>query len=623
MKNKKIVITITSIVAVLLVIIGVTYAYWLVTKTQTNSNIIGAGCLDISLTGEKNDIELQDQFPLSDEDGMKLVPYEFTVTNNCTTSVDYQVNLESIGDSANAIKASAIKVALNDDIKLLTAGGNAEPTVSGAYESNMILYGTLAGLSEETEDDTVTYELRIWIDANAPISEQNKTFQSKITVTIGQGITNPYKEGTLAYDILSNYGGADAITSLSYEWSSGEGKEDYHTFLYDTSYYWATSYSFDTATGYYELKGDIIKATLEECRQTEGLCGEYFIGDSYRPNILKERFMGKITAFTDPGQPDNSSYMFVRAKRFGSTNVFSYEPASSEIGLYKVPDDLGESYIFRGNPTNTYVKFGTYKDDIEIKIFDFYMWQEKTIELKAGAPIYWRIVRINGDGTIRLIYDGTAPVANGVTHTATIGATAYNINHDDAKYLGYTYDVNGTETDSTIKGVVDKWYEDNLEKTYGKYITDGIFCNDKQVSSNDDFYTNFASNYRLHEQIPQLKCANKNDRYTISDKKGNGLLTKPVGLLTFDEALFAGYVMVGSGTNYLNSGEEFWLSSPDTIYNNERFYVSSVGHMGTISSNEVNYSIIGARPVINLKADVKFTGDGRIDTNTPYEIVME
>ncbi|MBQ6687547.1 MAG: hypothetical protein IJN03_03385, partial [Bacilli bacterium] len=98
MKNKKTVITVTSIVAVLLVIIGVTYAYWLVTKTQTNQNVISSGCLDITLSGEKNDIELQDQFPLSDTEGMKLTPYEFTVTNNCSTSVDYQVNLESIGD---------------------------------------------------------------------------------------------------------------------------------------------------------------------------------------------------------------------------------------------------------------------------------------------------------------------------------------------------------------------------------------------------------------------------------------------------------------------------------------------------------------------------------------------
>ncbi|MBQ6687000.1 MAG: hypothetical protein IJN03_00565 [Bacilli bacterium] len=79
MRNKKIVITITSIVAVLLVIIGVTYAYWLVTKTQTNENIISSGCLDISLTGEKNDITLTEQFPLSDEDGMKLTSYELVM----------------------------------------------------------------------------------------------------------------------------------------------------------------------------------------------------------------------------------------------------------------------------------------------------------------------------------------------------------------------------------------------------------------------------------------------------------------------------------------------------------------------------------------------------------------
>ena len=84
----------------LLVAIGITYAYWLITKNQTGENVISSACLDISLTEEENDITLTNQFPLSDEDGAALTPYTFTVTNNCNTSIDYQVALESIGDAA-------------------------------------------------------------------------------------------------------------------------------------------------------------------------------------------------------------------------------------------------------------------------------------------------------------------------------------------------------------------------------------------------------------------------------------------------------------------------------------------------------------------------------------------
>ena len=129
LKNKKVVYTIIGIVSVLLVALAVTYAYWLVTKTQTGENEITAGCLDISISGEKNDIELTNQFPMSDEDGMKLVPYEFTVTNNCNTSVDYQVALEAMGKEEDSVISSAIKVALNDSYKLYTEYSSVEPTV--------------------------------------------------------------------------------------------------------------------------------------------------------------------------------------------------------------------------------------------------------------------------------------------------------------------------------------------------------------------------------------------------------------------------------------------------------------------------------------------------------------
>ncbi|MBQ6687151.1 MAG: hypothetical protein IJN03_01345 [Bacilli bacterium] len=620
MKNKKIVITITSIVAVLLVIIGVTYAYWLLTKTQTGHNLISSGCLDISLTGEKNDIELQDQFPLSDEDGMKLTPYEFTVTNNCNTSVDYQVNLESIGDSTNAIKASAIKVALNDEIKLLTAGGNTEPTVSGAYESNMILYGTLA--AKDTENASVTYKLRIWIDANAPISEQNKTFQSKISVTVGQGITNPYKEGTLAYDILSNYGGADAIASLSAEWTEGDASAVTATTNNvgtSNNYWYGTSYTFDKETGYYTLSGTLTQATLTECRNGTNVCGKYTLKNE--SSTYNSSYLYEITDFGTSGD-------YIPAKTIKGSNAFSVVTASSDAGLYKAQDDLGTSYYFRGAPTNNYVQFGTYAADTTITFYDETVLSEKTVEVKAGTPMYWRIVRINGDGSIRLIYDGTEKVVNGVAHTAVIGMTPYTTNYDYVKYAGYTYDVDGTETNSTVKGVVDAWYDKHLNTTYGKYIADSIFCNDRgEVTTDESGRTYYAPYYRLSaNKAPVLTCTNKDDRYTVSTELGNGKLTdaegnvRPIGLLTADEAIMAGAPSFNN-THYLYSGGEYWTSTPD-FFNKNVAWVWSIDKNGSVQYEPSPYGVVGARPVINLKADVKFTGDGRIDTNSPYEIVL-
>ncbi|MBQ6687259.1 MAG: hypothetical protein IJN03_01905, partial [Bacilli bacterium] len=238
------------------------------------------------------------------------------------------------------------------------------------------------------------------------------------------------------------------------------------------------------------------------------------------------------------------------------------------------------SYYFRGAPTNNYVKFGTYAKDTTLTVYDYNNWTTKEVEVASGTPMYWRIVRINGDGTIRMIYDGTSPVENGVSHTATIANTAYNTDYNEAKYVGYTYDVNGVETDSTIKSVVDDWYEEHLKENYEKYIADSIFCNDREIYKyeylNEDWsvttdpnaavYTNeyYGPMGRLGDnKAPELTCANKSDRYTTSESLGNGLLSNPVGLLTADEAYLAGGNNVaGNSTYYLYSNEMYWTSAP-------------------------------------------------------------
>ena len=214
--KKKTKIMILSVVALVLVTIGITYAYWLVTKSQAGENTISSGCLDITLEGQ-NDITLSNQFPMSDADGIKLTPYEFTVTNNCSTSVDYQIALEAIGDASTALSDSALKVALNDDVRLYSEYNNGTPTQNSAYESRILNYARLSG--KGSEGSSVSFELRIWIDEDAPISEMNKTFRSKISVTIGQGYSNKFEEGTLAYSILSEAGGA-GVNNPVYEPSS-------------------------------------------------------------------------------------------------------------------------------------------------------------------------------------------------------------------------------------------------------------------------------------------------------------------------------------------------------------------------------------------------------------------
>jgi len=631
MKNKKTKIAIIGIIALILVTIGLTYAYWLVTKTQNNENVISSGCLNVSISSEANDIALSNQFPISDEDGMKLVPYTFTVTNNCNTSVDYQIALEAIGEESASISSKALKVALNDNAGLLSSYAEVDTTVEGAYEARRLGFSRLSAKGSEGDSDS--YELRIWIDEEASISEMNKTFKSKISVTIGQGIEAPYEEGTLAYSILSNYGGTEAITELkaneyvhgiaSYGSSNGSNSNTY-----------GTSYTYDETTSQYTLSGDLVEATYSECRagkKTDGTtitCGQYYISGT---GSTSSKYMYKVVDFSDT---------YVISGSLNYTNIFKTMPFKGESSLHKAQDDLGTSYYFRGDVENNYIKFGKfsengpvigYYDSISTSSSRRYANMEECTNAtsfnvncsyiyESNDDMYWRIVRINGDGSIRMIYAGTYAAENGSAYIADIGTGKFNADMNDIKYIGYTYDSeNGTQVDSTVKTTIETWYENNLENDYGSYIADGIFCNDRQVTSSDNYGTYFGSYDRLRNYSPVLMCENQSDRYTMNDTtNGNGLLSKPVGLITADEMAMAG-IKYGNYNEYtyLSSYQSYLFTMSPASYNSYGANVVGVD----LADGLTNYSGSAIRPVINLKADVKVTGKGTMDS--PYEIVTE
>jgi len=301
--------------------------------------------------------------------------------------------------------------------------------------------------------------------------------------------------------------------------------------------------------------------------------------------------------------------------------TYSTVTTNNEYGMYSATDDLGTSYYFRGDVENNYVKFGTYSEATTFTIYDNSDWTEKTITIANGSQMYWRIVRINGDGTIRLIYDGTSKIANGNNHDATIGHTAYNP-IASTKGVGYTYDDgSGTQTDSYAKEVLDAWYVKHLKTKYGSYISDSIFCNDRVSTIADNGNTYYAPYDRLvNNKKPALTCTNKSDRYTVNDTtNGNGYLSNPIGLITADEAIMAGGTSsIANNSYYLYTGEKYWALSPSYFASNNA-YVYTIRADGRLYSDSASNVIPGARPVINLKADVKFTGDGSYET--PYTIV--
>ena len=292
-----------------------------------------------------------------------------------------------------------------------------------------------------------------------------------------------------------------------------------------------------------------------------------------------------------------------------------------EDTLYTKQDDWGTSYFYAGNINNNWVHFAGY---------------------------YWRIIRINGDGSIRMIYNGTSTSGTG---TGTqLQESAYNSNGNDNAYVGYMYGSTGASsysgahantTNSTIKGILDNWYRDHIENTeYENSIsTEAGFCNDRKVAgSNETWWTSdtkrgYGTNLTAYApwgrilttsgswdstQTPTLNCSQSNDLFTASgSSKGNKKLIYPIGLITVDEVVLAGGF--GGSDNrsyYLYTGQTYWTMSPASFSGGFAF-VFTVYSNGDLSWYGVNNSH-GVRPVINLKADVSFTGSGT--SSNPYVI---
>ena len=283
--------------------------------------------------------------------------------------------------------------------------------------------------------------------------------------------------------------------------------------------------------------------------------------------------------------------------------------------LYKSTESIAGStvkdvYYFAGNATNNWVKFGGF---------------------------YWRIIRTNHDGSIRLLYSGTS-------HNTTeghIGKSAFNSSYNDPMYVGYMYGTSGSlasnrtnTNNSTIKTYIDNWYSTNLS-SYSKYIsTEAVYCNDRKApsynaSSSFDYYVYT----RLNAGNPTYDCEDSNDAFSGSASGGgNGKLTYPIGLMTADEITYAGGYKITNLTSpyawyYLNStggsiigSTHWWLLSPyiwSGVHSRVWFVYGSV-IPGYLSDAYVGNSR-GARPAISLKTCTLWTS-GNGAPETPYEI---
>ena len=392
---------------------------------------------------------------------------------------------------------------------------------------------------------------------------------------------------------------------------------------------------------------------------------KYYNLDVIQDNVVGKTFKGNIKV-ANTNCSFNEQILggdYVLLKSTGASSVaeaksqieskpkpdFSTVTTASDKGMYSAQDDLGTSYYFRGAVDNNWVKYGKYTKDM-------YNCNNGTISAtdtgnsctkiaSSGDDIYWLIIRIKCDGSIRMIYSGVkAPTESTKvikTEDTSLGVTVFNANTDSSEYVGYMYTLgqqHGTSKSSDIKTYLDNWYANytDLNKT-GTKITDQIYCNDRTASTSNVAYSTtnyttltswnskgttyyYGANGRVWNNpvSPDYKCPVASDKFTTTTVKGNGKLSYPVGLISADEITFAG-LPVGKINNsfYLYTGADYWAGSPIAFFDGDIAYGFFVGGDGALNIDYVNYTY-GVRGVVSLSSKAKLSGNGTY--SNPYTV---
>ena len=261
--------------------------------------------------------------------------------------------------------------------------------------------------------------------------------------------------------------------------------------------------------------------------------------------------------------------------------------------MYSAKDDLGTSYYFRGAVDNNWVKYGKYTKDM-------YNCNNGTISAtdtgnsctkiaSSGDDIYWRIIRINGDGSIRMIYSGVkAPTESTKvikTEDTSLGVTVFNANTDSSEYVGYMYTLgqqHGTSKSSDIKTYLDNWYTKYFNENIGtSRFVKTTFCNDRNTSRT------WASNGRDFEYAPYTRLSSSPPTPTFECNNAD-VVTNNLGLITEDEIVLAGgKIGTDNSAFYLNNNMAYWAGSPCDFYVGSDAYVFYVDVGGRLYIGDV------------------------------------
>jgi len=562
MKNKKkqIIITLIGIISLIVITVGVTYAFFNYAKEGTTDNTIKTGSITFLYTevsGVGKGISLTEAYPVADSIGKVQVGegkvFDFKVTSNISmdSSIGYQITARK--KTGSTLANSAVKVYLTEvngteQELLLSKYSELDQTdkVDSSKFDERILYE--ATVPANTSNYEKNFRLRMWVSDDTDFSYgsmNDKTF----TLTV-----NVYADGKVVTDNLDTTNTLDSITvsdcTLDPVFNSATTE---YSCKVPNSVSSVTVNATATSTKA-KVRGLGTKDLVEGKNTLQiRVIAEDGSEKIYNVNVTRKNPVESVSIF-------KKEYEVIDAEPTLTTSSNNSNDAS---GLYKSTDTNTNkpTYYFRGNVTNNYVKF-------------------------AGQT--WRIVRVNEDGTIRIV------MQDGINSNANI---AFNSNYNNYTYMYYT--------NSQAKTTLESWYQTNIgsKADLAKNVASGAYyCEQAKAKYGDGATSGSATMTTFNKYTPDFKCS--------SDGNGKGVVSASVGLLTYDEAVYAGgYYGQENNSYYLYNNTYFWTMSP-AGFSGSRSNVWNVYTAGFISNRDA-YTTNRLRPVINLTANTQISsGDG-------------
>ena len=562
MKNKKkqIIITLIAIISLIVITVGVTYAFFNYAKEGTTDNTIKTGSITFLYTevsGVGKGISLTDAYPVADSIGKVQVGegkvFDFKVTSNISmnSSIGYQVTGRK--KTGSTLDDSAVKVYLTE--------------VNGTEQE--LLLSKYSELSQTDKVDSSKFDERILYEATVPANTKNyeKNFRLRMWVSDDTDFTdgsmndktftltvNVYADGKVVTDNLDTTNTLDSITVSDCTLDP--------VFNSATIEYSCTVKNSVTSVN--------VNATATSSKsKVRGLgTKDLTVGKNTLPiRVIAEDGSEKIYNVNITRKREATSLKNEIMKNTvitaNPTLTTSSNNTSDASGLYSstATNTGNPTYYFRGNVENNYVSF-------------------------AGQT--WRIVRLNEDGTIRIV------MQDGINNNATY---KFNSNTNNYTYMYYS--------NSNAKNQLNNWYQVNIgskSELVNKVVSGNYYCEQAKAKYSDSYTSGNATMTTYNKYTPDFKCS--------SDGNGKGLVNASVGLLSYDEVVYAGgYFNQNNDDYYLyNSSIYWWTMSPGGFESSSSVWpVATTGRIDYYTDLDA-YRL---RPVLNLNANTQISdGDG-------------